>query len=92
MLTKIAKEVLEDVSHWIGYYESVISDEDISEILSYPWSWNASTYSNHKQKSQNSEERVKMDEVWVREENRPYPKLRESILQSASENAVLLQH
>ena len=76
MLTKIAKEVLEDVSYWIGYYENVISDEDISEILSYPWSWNASTYSNHKQKTQNSEERVKMDEVWVREENRPYPKLR----------------
>ena len=83
MLTKIAKEVLEDVSYWIGYYENVISDNDISEIFSYHWSWNDSTYSNHKQKSQNSEERVKMDEVWVREENRPYPKLRESILQSA---------
>ena len=69
MLTKIAKEVLEDVSYWIGYYENVISDNDISEIFSYPWSWNASTYSNHKEKTQNSGERVKMDEVWVREEN-----------------------
>ena len=34
-------------------------------------------------KTQNSEKRVRMDEVWVREENRPYPKLRESVLQSA---------
>ena len=82
MLTQIAKEVLKDVSHWIGYYESVMSDDDISEIFNYPWSWNASTYSNHKEKTKNSQERVKMDEVWVREENRPYPKLRESVLQS----------
>ena len=82
MLTQIAKEVLKDVSHWIGYYENVMSDDDISEIFNYPWSWSASTYSNHKEKTQNSQERVKMDEVWVREENRPYPKLRESVLQS----------
>ena len=47
MLTQIAKEVLKDVSHWIGYYENVMSDDDISEIFNYPWSWNASTYSNH---------------------------------------------
>ena len=67
MLTQIAKEVLKDVSHWIGYYENVMSDDDISEIFNYPWSWSASTYSNHKEKTQNSQERVKMDEVWVRE-------------------------
>ena len=30
MLTQIAKEVLKDVSHWIGYYENVMSDDDIS--------------------------------------------------------------
>ena len=29
MLTQIAKEVLKDVSHWIGYYENVMSDDDI---------------------------------------------------------------
>ena len=82
MLTQITKEILRDVSYWIGHYENVISDEQIKGVLDYPWTWSASTYSSHKGKNNNSEERVKMDEVWVKEENRPYPSLRESVLKS----------
>ncbi len=67
---------------WIGYYENVISGEAIKEIFNYPWHWSPSTYSSHKGQSHNSEERVRMDEVWVREENRPYPNLREAVLKS----------
>ena len=82
MLTQITKEILRDVSYWIGHYENVISDEQIKGVLDYPWTWSASTYSSHKGKNNNSEERVKMDEVCVKEENRPYPSLRESVLKS----------
>ena len=35
MLTQIAKEVLKDVSHWIGYYVNVMSDDDISGVIPY---------------------------------------------------------
>ena len=67
---------------WIGYYENVISGEAIKEILNYPWHWSPSIYTSHKGPSHNSNERVKMDEVWVKEENRPYPNLREAVLKS----------
>ena len=67
---------------WIGYYDGVISEESIKEIFNYPWHWSPSTYSSHKGQNDNSEERVRMDEVWVREENRPYPNLKEAVLKS----------
>ena len=67
---------------WIGYYDDVISAKHIQEIFDYPWHWTPSTYSSHKGQNDNSEERVRMDEVWAREENRPYPNLKESVLKS----------
>ena len=67
---------------WIGYYNDVISGNQIKEVFNYPWDWKSSTYSSHKGQNDNSEERVRMDEVWAREENRPYPSLRESVLKS----------
>jgi|TARA_B110000977_G_scaffold143525_1_gene182252 hypothetical protein len=67
---------------WIGYYDDVISAKHIQEIFDYPWHWTPSTYSSHKGQNDNSEERVRMDEVWAREENRPYPSLKESVLKS----------
>ena len=41
MLTQITKEILRDVSYWIGHYENVISDEQIKGVLDYPWTWSA---------------------------------------------------
>jgi len=67
---------------WIGYYDDVISGSQIEGIYNYPWDWNPSTYSSHKGQNHNSEERVRMDEVWVREENRPYPVLKDAVLKS----------
>ena len=67
---------------WIGYYKDVISDNQIKEIFNYPWEWSASKYTNDDGVIPNSEERVKMDEVWAREENRPYPSLKSAVLKS----------
>mgnify|MGYP003118947932 FL=1 len=80
MLTTIAKEVLKDVSYWISYYENIVPNELCDSVTKYPWSWSASKYENDSGVVENSKERVKMDEVWVEELNRPYPDLKKSIL------------
>ena len=72
MLTQITKEILRDVSYWIGHYENVISDEQIKGVLDYPWTWSASTYSSHKGRTETSDERVRMDEVWIKDGNLYY--------------------
>ena len=82
MLTTIAKEVLKDVSYWISYYEDIVPNELCDSVTKYPWSWNASKYENDSGVVENSKERVKMDEVWVEELNRPYPDLKKSVLKN----------
>ena len=70
----------QDVRYWISLYTDVIPSKERKEIFGYPWTWTPSTYSNNKGLSHNSEERVRMDETWVREENRPYPNLKNAVL------------
>ena len=41
-------------------------------IKEYPYNYKPSTYSNHKGKTHNSEERVRMDEYWVNKNNQYY--------------------
>tara|TARA_R100001377_G_C3186681_1_gene108836 strand:+ start:442 stop:978 length:537 start_codon:yes stop_codon:yes gene_type:complete len=66
---------------WIGYYENIIDDAGCKSIMNYPWELKPSTYANHKGQSRNSEERVKMDEVWCKEDNKPYPLLKKSVIE-----------
>ena len=65
---------------WIGYYENIVSNDLCDDVFKYPWSWSPSKYENDSGVIKNSEERVKMDEVWVEELNRPYPILKKSVL------------
>jgi hypothetical protein len=65
---------------WIGYYENIMNDKQCKEIFNYPWDWAPSKYENNSGVSSNSEERVKMDEVWVQDINKPYPLMRETVL------------
>lgn len=68
------------MQEWIGYYDKVIHREDCDAIISYPWEWTPSTYSNNKGKVKSSDERVRMDECWCVDVNRPYPLLKKSVI------------
>ena len=58
-----------DVEKYIGYYEDVVPDELCRNILNYDFVFQPSSYSNHKEVTANSKNRVNMDEVWVRNDS-----------------------
>ena len=68
------------LKRWIGYYDNIIHKEDCDVIISYPWDWKPSTYSNNKGKVEKSNERVRMDECWCVDINKPYPLLKQSVI------------
>ena len=59
------------ITNYIGYYEDCISKDDCDKIMSHNWGMQKSTYANNKGKTKASDERVKMDEVWVKQ-NMPF--------------------
>ena len=59
------------ITYYIGYYEDCISEDDCDKIMSHNWRMQKSTYANNKGKTKASDERVKMDEVWVKQ-NMPF--------------------
>ena len=61
------------ITHYIGYYEDCISENDCDKIMSHNWPMQKSTYANNKGKVKASDERVKMDEVWIKQ-NTPFYK------------------
>ncbi len=65
---------------WIGHYENVVPNNLCDDVIKYPWSWSPSKYESDGGVVKNSDERVKMDEVWVEKLNQPYSSLRESVL------------
>ena len=69
------------LNKWIGYYENVVPTDLYEEILRYPWNWKESTYSNDDGVNSNSQNRVVMDEVWMNDLNRPYPRVKDSVLE-----------
>ena len=65
---------------WIGHYEDVVPNNLCDDVIKYPWSWSPSKYESDGGVVKNSDERVRMDEVWVEKLNQPYSSLRESVL------------
>ena len=59
------------ITYYIGYYEDCISEDDCDKIMSHNWGMQKSTYANNKGKTKASDERVKIDEVWVKQ-NMPF--------------------
>ena len=59
------------ITHYIGYYEDCMSEDVCDKIMAHNWRMQKSTYSNNKGKTKASDERVKMHEVWVKQ-NTPY--------------------
>ena len=58
-----------DVGEYIGYYKNVVPNALCKSIMNYDYKFQPSTYANHKGKTTNSDERVQMDEYWVRRGN-----------------------
>ena len=61
------------ITDYIGYYEDCMSENVCDEIMSHDWKMQKSTYSNDVGKTKTSDERVKMNEVWI-EQSMPFYK------------------
>ena len=60
-----AKCWIPSITDYIGFYENIIPNSVCDNIIDHDWGMRKSTYSNNEGKSKTSDERVKMDEVWV---------------------------
>ena len=68
---------------WIGYYENVVPDELCDDIISYTIEskeLTPSTYSTHDGTSPKSSQRVFMDDVWFRVNEKYYEEMKEHTL------------
>ena len=54
---------------YIGYYEEVVPDVLCKDIINYDFNFQPSTYSDSKGITENSRDRVSMDEAWLQKEN-----------------------
>jgi predicted 2-oxoglutarate/Fe(II)-dependent dioxygenase YbiX len=61
-----------NVTEYIKYYKNVIPNDVCEDIMNFNLNFQPSTYSNHKGKTDNSDERVRMDECWIRNDNSLY--------------------
>jgi len=57
---------MQNYYRWIGHYKNIVSDSLCDNIISTDFNYAESTYSNHGGLSKHSKERVKMDEIWIR--------------------------
>ena len=57
---------------YIGYYEEVVPHVLCRDIINYGFNFKPSTYSNSKGRTETSKERVRMEEVWIKNGNLYY--------------------
>ena len=62
-----------DVEKYIGYYKNVVPNDVCENIMDFDLNFQPSTYSSHKGKTGNSDERVSMDECWVKNDSVLWP-------------------
>jgi hypothetical protein len=68
-----------DIEKYIGYYRNCVPSEICDSIMNYEsYNFTKSTYSAHDGKLPNSDERVKMDECWVRAGGPYYQEIKDS--------------
>ena len=54
---------------YIGYYEDVVPHVLCNDLINWNFNFKPSTYSSHKGRTGTSDERVCMDEVWIKNGN-----------------------
>ena len=57
---------------YIGYYEEVVPYALCDDLINWNFNFKPSTYSSHKGRAETSDERVRMDEVWIKDGNLYY--------------------
>ena len=67
------------VEKYIGYYEDAIPHVLCNDLIHWNWNFKPSTYANHKGKLTNSDDRVRMDEVWIKNADIYYNDVKASI-------------
>ena len=75
---------MSSITHYIGYYEDCISKDNCDKIMSHNWGMQKSTYANNKGKIKSSNERVKMDEVWIKQNTPFYENLKTTFIKVIS--------
>ena len=65
-----------NVQDYIKVYEETVDDELCNSLMSAKLDYKPSSFSNHEGIAKNSEERVVMDDVWVRKDNKFYEPLK----------------
>ena len=58
-----------NIEDYIDYYKDVVPHSLCWNITNYSFNFQPSTYSSHKGKTEISSERVRMDEVWIKNDN-----------------------
>jgi len=71
---------MSSITHYIGYYEDCMSKDNCDKIMSHNWPMQKSTYANNKGKVKASDERVKMDEVWIKQNTPFYENLKTTFI------------
>ena len=66
------------VSDYIKYYEDVIPNDVCENIMDFDHNFQPSTYANSKGKIGNSDERVRMDECWIKDDSKLYGNIKAS--------------
>ena len=64
------------IATYIKYYERVVPLVLCDNIINYGFNFQASTYSTHSGRTETSEERVRMEEVWIKKGNLYYDDIR----------------
>ena len=67
---------------YIGYYEEVVPYALCDDLINWNFNFKPSTYSSHKGRTETSDERVRMDEVWFRNGEKYYDTIREAFLET----------
>ena len=68
------------VSDYIKYYEDVVPKDVCENIMDFELNFQPSTYANSKGKTGNSDERVRMDECWIKNDLAMYISSDEEII------------
>ena len=65
-----------NVQDYIKVYEETVDDELCNSLMAAKLDYKSSSFSNHEGITKNSEERVVMDDVWIRKDNKFYDPLK----------------
>ena len=67
------------MEQYIGYYEEVVPYVLCDSLINWNFNFKPSTYSSHTGRTETSDERVCMDEVWIKNGNVYYDPVKAAV-------------